>query len=67
MDVLKLIPETGLNPRHFSSAKDYISILELKLFQLIIQKEGIEKATRFRIGKSKGLEIEKIWKEARGV
>jgi len=67
MDILKLIPETGLNPRHFSSAKDYISILELKIFQLIIQKEGVEKATKFKIGKSKGLEIEKLWKNARGL
>ncbi len=67
MDVLKIIPETGLNPRHFSSAKEYNSILELKLFQLIIQKEGIEKATRFRIGEYKCLEIEKLWNAARGV
>ena len=67
MDILKLIPETGLNPRHFSSAKDYISILELKIFQLIIQKEGVEKATKFKIGKSHGLEIEKLWKNARGL
>ena len=67
MDILKLIPETGLNPRHLSSAKDYISILELKLFHLIIQKEGIEKATRFRIGKSIGLEIEKLWEKAKGI
>ena len=67
MDILELIPETGLNPRHFSSAKDYISILELKLFQLMIQKEGVEKATQFKIERANCLEIENIWKTARGL
>jgi hypothetical protein len=67
MDIIKLIPETGLNPRHFSSAKDFISILELKLFHLILQKEGIEKATKFKIGKTNGLEIEKLWETAKGL
>jgi len=67
MDIIKLIPETGLNPRHFSSARDFISILELKLFHLILQKEGIEKATKFKIGKINGLEIEKLWETAKGL
>ena len=67
MDILELIPETGLNPRHFSSANDFISILELKLFQLIIQKEGVEKATQFKIEKTNCAEIENIWKNARGL
>ena len=67
MDILELIPETGLNPRLFSSAKDFISILELKLFQLMIQKEGVEKATQFKIERANCLEIENIWKTARGL
>jgi hypothetical protein len=67
MDIIKLIPETGLNPRHFSSSKDFLSILELKLFHLILQKEGEEKAIRFKIGKTNGLEIEKLWETAKGL